>query len=139
MQIYQTIHSLRATSYGLYEFTPELKAWVREQKVQRGLCQIFLQHTSASLLIQENADPTAREDLEEYFERIVPRGERWYRHTLEGEDDTTSHIKSALTKEELTIPLVDGRLGLGRWQGVYLFEHRDACPQRRMIWTILGD
>lgn len=101
-----------------------------------GLLNIFVQHTSASLIIQENADPTAQADLEEYFERLAPEGESWHRHTHEGPDDTTSHFRAALTQVSLNVPIIEGRLGLGTWQGIYLFEHRRAPHRRKVILTL---
>jgi len=96
------------------------------------MCYLYLQHTSASMLISENYDPTAKTDLENFMKKLVPEGETWYRHTLEGPDDTTSHIRAMLTQTSMTIPIDDGRLSLGTWQGVYLFEHR-ARPQSRTV------
>jgi secondary thiamine-phosphate synthase enzyme len=95
-------------------------------------------HTSASLLIQENADPTARQDLEEFLERLAPEGQSWHRHTLEGPDDTTSHLKSALTNSSLNIPISNCALGLGTWQGIYLWEHRRSAHLRRLTLTVLS-
>ena len=96
------------------------------------MCYLYLQHTSASMLISENYDPTAKTDLENFMKKLVPEGEAWYRHTLEGPDDTTSHIRAMLTQTSMTIPIDNGRLSLGTWQGIYLFEHR-ARPQSRTV------
>jgi secondary thiamine-phosphate synthase enzyme len=117
---------------GLYDFTREIISWLRRQPVSTGLLTVFCQHTSASLLIQENADPDVTADLRDFFERLVPEDTRHYRHTVEGPDDMTSHIRTALTQTQLSIPIHNGRLALGRWQGVYLFEHR-AHPHRRSV------
>ena len=99
---------------------------------------LFRSHTSASLLIQENADPTAKADMEEFLERLVPEGEAWYRHLMEGPDDTTSHLKAALTNTFLSIPILQSKLGLGIWQGIYLWEHRKMPQSRRIVATIIG-
>ncbi|MEQ1884119.1 MAG: secondary thiamine-phosphate synthase enzyme YjbQ [Bryobacteraceae bacterium] len=117
---------------GLYPFTREVEAWLGELRAGDGLLTLFIQHTSASLVIQENADPDVTLDLADFFERLVPEDDESYRHTLEGPDDMTSHIRSALTQTSLSIPVIDGRMALGTWQGVYVFEHR-ALPMRRSI------
>jgi secondary thiamine-phosphate synthase enzyme len=103
-----------------------------------GILHVFLQHTSASLLIQENADPSARHDLEEFIERLVPENQSWYRHLDEGPDDTVSHMKAAVTPTALTIPVSEGKLLLGTWQGVYLWEHRRAPHRRKIVLTLLS-
>lgn len=118
---------------GLYPFTREAAKWVASTGVSSGLLTVFIQHTSASLVVQENADPDVVLDLAEFFERIVPEGESWYRHTLEGPDDMTSHIRSALTQVSLAIPVVNGRMALGTWQGLYVFEHRKAQHWRNVV------
>jgi secondary thiamine-phosphate synthase enzyme len=102
-----------------------------------GLLNVFIQHTSASLLIQENADPTARADIEEFINRLVPESDTWYTHDAEGPDDSTSHLKSSITQVALTVPIVGGRLALGTWQGIYLWEHRHAAHRRKVIVTVL--
>ena len=117
---------------GLYPFTRKVASWVKETGVRQGLLTLFIQHTSASLMIQENADPDVTLDLADFFEQLVPEDEEWYRHTLEGPDDMTSHIRSALTQTSLSIPIIDSRMVLGTWQGLYIFEHR-ALPMRRSI------
>lgn len=122
---------------GLYLITEQVKQVLNELP-SSGILNLFLQHTSASLLIQENADPTAQQDLEEFFERLAPEGQAWHRHTLEGPDDTTSHLKAALTHVSLNIPIVNGEIALGVWQGIYLFEHRHHSHQRKIILTIIG-
>ena len=124
---------------GLYEFTREIQKWVDAQAPGTGLLTVFCQHTSASLVIQENADPDVRADLADFFERLVPADTKMYRHTLEGPDDMTSHIRSALTATHLSIPIHEGRLALGTWQGVYLFEHRVAPHRRGVILHLLMD
>ncbi len=124
---------LRPGGVGLHEFTQELARVVTQSGVTDGLCTAFVQHTSASLVIQENADPSARADLERWLERLVPEGDPLYTHTAEGPDDMPAHVKAALTATSLSIPVVDGRLGLGTWQGVYLWEHRHRPGTRRII------
>ncbi|SDK14997.1 secondary thiamine-phosphate synthase enzyme YjbQ [Microbulbifer yueqingensis] len=118
---------------GLHEFTGEVERWLAGQGVTEGLCTLFIQHTSASLLIQENADPSARHDLENWLNRLVPENDQIYTHTLEGPDDMPAHIKAALTATSLSVPVKDGRLMLGTWQGIYLWEHRHHRGRRRVI------
>lgn len=117
---------------GLYDFTREIQSWLSEHPTKTGLLTVFCQHTSASLVIQENADPDVVADLADFMTRLVPEETRLYRHTAEGPDDMTSHIRSALTETQVSIPIHEGRLALGTWQGVYLFEHR-ARPHRRSV------
>lgn len=118
---------------GLYEITGPVQALVRESGLDEGLCTVMIQHTSASLTIQENADPSARRDLEAWMERHVPEGDPHFTHTSEGPDDMPSHIRAALTATTLSIPVVEGRLALGTWQGVYLWEHRRRSSHRRLV------
>ena len=119
---------------GLHEFTREVEHWLAGQSYGGdGLCTLFIQHTSASLLIQENADPSARVDLENWLNRLVPENDPLYTHTLEGPDDMPAHIKAALTASSLSIPVMDGHLALGTWQGIYLWEHRYHSGKRRVI------
>ncbi len=122
---------------GLYEITDRVQGIVSVIGSTEGICTVFVRHTSASLTIQENADPSARRDLEEWLQRLVPEHDPLYTHTDEGPDDMPSHIKAALTSTSLTIPLVDGRLGLGTWQGVFLWEHR-AAPKVRQLLVHVG-
>lgn len=130
----QVSHSLevRTRGKGLYDFTREIAVWVRESGIQTGLCTLFIQHTSASLTVQENADPDVVRDLNDFFGRIAPENDPRYRHTMEGPDDMPAHIRSALTLTQLSVPVASGRLALGTWQGIYVFEHR-AHPHRRSI------
>lgn len=121
---------------GLHEFTAEVSAAVRATGVHDGLCTLFLRHTSASLLIQENADPTARRDLEVWLNRLVPEDENLYTHDAEGADDMPAHIKAALTATTLSIPIDNGELALGTWQGIYLWEHRHRGGQREVVLHI---
>jgi secondary thiamine-phosphate synthase enzyme len=126
-------------SKGLYEITREIRKWVGSQRIQSGLLTVFIRHTSASLLIQENADPDVRRDLTEFFERLVPENIPWFRHTTEGSDDMPSHIRSALTSAQLSIPVRDGQIALGTWQGVYVFEHRADSQLRNVLLHLLGE
>jgi len=118
---------------GLHDFSAELIAVVREAGLDEGLCTLFIQHTSASLLIQESYDPSARRDLESWLNRLVPENDPLYTHTLEGPDDMPAHIKAALTASSVSIPVIAGQLALGTWQGVYLWEHRHQPGRRRVI------
>lgn len=128
---------IRTEGPGLYEFTEEARAFVRKVSVREGLLTVFVQHTSCSLVMQENADPDVRADLDAFFRRLVPDGDdptmSWLRHTAEGPDDMPAHIKAALTQTSIGIPVIDGDLALGTWQGVYLFEHRRAAHSRRVV------
>lgn len=123
---------------GLYEFTAQVQELVTRAKIQTGLATLHLQHTSASLLIQENADPEVRRDLERFFARLVPDGDPLFRHTIEGADDMPAHVRTALTSVNLSIPIVEGRLALGTWQGIYLWEHRSMPHQRSLTVHLLG-
>ena len=118
---------------GLFEITDRVQAAVMEHGIDQGLCTVFIAHTSASLTVQENADPSARTDLERWFQRLVPEDDPLYTHTHEGPDDMPSHIKSALTSTSIGIPVLGGRLALGTWQGLYLFEHRHQPGNRRIL------
>ncbi len=124
---------------GLYEFTAEVERWVSQQGVRTGLLTVFLTHTSASLTIQENADPDVILDLNDFFSRLAPEDTRLYRHTIEGADDMPAHIRAALTQTQLSIPILDGRLALGAWQGIYLFEHRAAPHRRSVVLHVIGE
>ena len=124
---------------GLYEFTAEVESWLSAQNAQTGLLTVFCQHTSASLVIQENADPDVVADLADFFTRLVPEDTRLYRHTAEGPDDMTSHIRSALTQTHLSIPVHNGELALGAWQGIYLFEHRERPHRRSVMLHLLAE
>ncbi len=137
----QITHQLHISTRGkgLYDFTREIVSWVSAQQPQTGLLTIFCRHTSASLVIQENADPDVVADLNDFFTRLVPEDTRLYRHTAEGPDDMTSHIRSALTSTQLAIPILQGSLALGTWQGVYLFEHRERPHNRSVVLHLLMD
>lgn len=118
---------------GLFEITDAVQDVVRDSGVAEGLCTVMIQHTSASLTIQENADPSARHDLEQWIERHVPEGDPHFTHTLEGPDDMPAHIRAALTSTTLSIPVVQGHLALGTWQGIYIWEHRRRGSRRRCV------
>lgn len=121
---------------GLYDFTDNIQRIVQQSRQQEGLCTLFVRHTSASLIIQENADPSARRDLEAWLNRLVPEHDALYTHTMEGADDMPAHIKSVLTATSLSIPVVGGQLALGIWQGIYLWEHRHARGCREVVTHI---
>ncbi|WP_438752877.1 secondary thiamine-phosphate synthase enzyme YjbQ [Pararhizobium sp. O133] len=137
----QTIINLSTRGAGIYEFTDQAAHFVARTGMEEGLLTVFVRHTSCSLLIQENADPDVKRDLDQFFKRLVPHSDdpsmRWIVHTAEGPDDMPAHIKAALTQVSIGIPVGEGRLMLGTWQGLYLFEHRDR-PHRREIVLHLG-
>jgi len=130
---------LRTRGKSLYEFTQQVVAWVRESGLGEGLLTLHVRHTSASLLIQENADPEVQRDLERFFARLVPEGDSLFRHTCEGPDDMPAHVRTALTATTLSIPVADGRPALGTWQGIYLYEHRTAPHDRRIAAHLIGE
>ena len=132
----QTQIEIETGSAGLYEITPDIEKFLAASGIHHGMLTVFCRHTSASLVIQENASREVKTDLREYFERLVPEGMDWIRHTLEGPDDMPAHIRSALTQTSLSIPVSGGTAVLGTWQGVFLFEHR-ASPHRRSIFLHL--
>ena len=129
--------TIRASRRGLRDITGDVAQLVAKAKVADGLCTLFIRHTSASLIIQENYDPSARVDLETFMDRLVPEGASWMTHTLEGDDDMPSHIKSVLTQVSLSVPILDGKLALGTWQGIYLWEHRDHPTPREILVTVI--
>jgi len=137
----QTLHEFRISTRGrgLYEFTQQVVGWVANSGIRDGLVTLHLRHTSASLVIQENADPDVRRDLEAFFTRLVPDGDPLFIHTAEGEDDMSAHIRTALTAVNLSIPVHQGVLGLGTWQGVYLWEHRSSPHSRKVMAHLLGE
>lgn len=124
---------------GLYPFTRQVEDWLAKQGIASGLLAAFIQHTSCSLVIQENADPDVILDLRDFFERLVPESGKEFRHTTEGPDDMTSHIRSVLTHTSLTIPVIAGRMALGTWQGIYCFEHRARPHQRKVVLQLIGE
>jgi len=137
----QAQHELRIPTRGrgFYELTRQVTDWVSARKFQTGLLTVHLLHTSASLLIQENADPDVRRDLDAFFERLVPDGDSIFVHTAEGDDDMPAHVRAALTAVNLSIPVTHGRLALGTWQGIYLWEHRLAPHSRSIILHLVGE
>ncbi len=123
---------------GLYEFTAKIREWLGAQGIETGLLTVFCRHTSASLLIQENADPTVRVDIQNYFDRLAPESAA-YIHADEGPDDMPAHLKTALTSVQLSIPVANGRMVLGTWQGIYLFEHRTQSHRRSIVLHVIGE
>ena len=124
---------------GLYAFTPQVLGWVRASGIRQGLLTLYIRHTSASLLIQENDDPTVQTDLERFLSRLVPEGDPIYEHVLEGADDMPAHVRAALTQTHLAVPVADGVPLLGIWQGVYVFEHRRTAQTRTVVLHLLGE
>ncbi|HEY1504594.1 MAG TPA: secondary thiamine-phosphate synthase enzyme YjbQ [Stellaceae bacterium] len=137
----QAIHTLRVATgdRGLIEITATVRDWVAKQEITTGLLTIFCRHTSASLVIQENADPDVRADLEAFFETIAPEDSRRYRHDTEGADDMPAHLRAALTQSQLSVPIAGGKPVLGTWQGIYLFEHRRIAHQREIVLHVIGE
>ena len=130
---------VRTRGKGLYEITDEVQSKLDQRGVQNGIVTVFVQHTSCSVVIMENADPTARRDLEEFFDRLVPEDADYFTHNAEGGDDMPSHIRMVLTRTSETMPIMDGKMQLGTWQGVFLFEHRRAPHRRNILVTIMGE
>ena len=130
---------LQAPSPGLFDFTKRVEQWVSASGIRDGLLTLFCRHTSASLVIQENAAPAARRDLERYFKTIAPESATAYEHDDEGPDDMPAHLRTALTQTQLSIPVADGRMLLGTWQGIYLFEHRRQPGRREIVLHLIGD
>ncbi len=139
MRQFADVIAIRTHGRGLIDVTRSIVAWVESHDLRTGLLTLFCRHTSASLIIQENAAPEVRTDLEAYFERIAPEDSRLYAHDDEGPDDMPAHIRAALTGENLSIPLIGGRLALGTWQGVYLFEHRRTPHRREIALHLIGE
>jgi secondary thiamine-phosphate synthase enzyme len=137
----QSLHELRISTRGrgFYEITDDISNWLSQKGFENGLLTAHLRHTSASLLIQENADPDVRRDLETFFSRLVPDGDRMFIHTAEGDDDMPAHIRTALTSVNLSIPVSNGRMILGTWQGIYIWEHRRAPHTRAVSLHFIGD
>ena len=130
---------VRTNGKGLYEVTNRIESAKDKCAIQNGTVTLFVQHTSCSIVIMENADPSARRDLEEFFERLVPENADYFAHTAEGSDDMPSHIRMVLTRSSETIPIADGKMQLGTWQGIFLFEHRRASHRRKIFVTIMGE
>jgi secondary thiamine-phosphate synthase enzyme len=137
----QSVREFRVATRGrgLYEFTRDVANWVSEQRIQTGVLTLHLRHTSASLLIQENADPDVRRDLESFFARLVRDGDPLFVHTIEGDDDMSAHIRTALTTVNLSIPVLHGHLALGTWQGIYVWEHRCSSHGRTVAAHLIGE
>ena len=130
---------LRTNGKGLYEITDEVQAKIDRCGVRNGTVTVFVQHTSCSIVIMENADPTARDDLEEFFDRLVPEDADYFTHGSEGSDDMPSHIRMVLTRTSETVPIANGKMQLGTWQGIFIFEHRRAAHRRKIFITIIGE
>ena len=139
MRIHQEKLEIRTNGKGLYEITDEVQATIDKCGVRNGTATVFVQHTSSSVIIMENADPTARRDLEEFFDRLVPEDADYFSHGSEGSDDMPSHIRMVLTRTSETVPVMDGKMQLGTWQGIFLFEHRRAPHRRKVLVTIIGE
>ena len=133
------VHRVRAPRRGLHDFTDEVRSWISKQTIRNGLLTLFCRHTSASLVIQENAAPAVRRDMEKFFDELAPEGAGLYEHDDEGPDDMPAHLKTALTQVHLSVPVMDGKLMLGTWQGIYLFEHRSSPSQREIVLQLAGD
>ena len=138
MRVHSGNFTVSTKGKGTYEITGQVAAAVEASGVQAGTVTVFVRHTSCSLIIMENADPSARRDLEKFFEKLVPEDTPWFEHTAEGPDDSTSHIRSVLTRASEVIPIADGRMQLGTWQGIFLFEHRRAPHRREIAVSVLG-
>jgi secondary thiamine-phosphate synthase enzyme len=137
--IYQSSFSIATRGRGTYEVSDAVQAAVRASGAREGLCTVFIHHTSASLIITENADPVVQRDLDAFLARLVPDGDALFRHVDEGPDDMPSHVRSVLTQTSLGIPVANGRCDLGTWQGIFVWEHRNAPHTRRVSVTVLGD
>jgi len=139
MRIDQERLEIRTNGKGLYEITDEIQSKIDKCGVRNGTVTVFVQHTSCSVIIMENADPTARRDLEEFFDRLVPEDADYFTHGSEGSDDMPSHIRMVLTRTSETVPIMEGKMQLGTWQGIFLFEHRRASHRRKIRITIIGE
>src|SRR5216117_4126318 len=139
MHVHHEQLEVRTKGKGLYEITDEVESKIGKCGIRNGAVTVFVQHTSCSIVIMENADSTARDDLEEFFDRMVPEDADYFTHGSEGSDDMPSHIRMALTRTSETIPVVDGKIQLGTWQGIFLFEHRRAPHRRKVSVTIIGE
>lgn len=139
MSIHHEQLEVRTRGKGLYEITDHVQPIVDKCRVRNGTVTVFVPHTSCSVVIMENADPTARQDLEEFFDRLVPEDANYFMHDSEGSDDMPSHIRMVLTRTSETVPILDGKMHLGTWQGIFLFEHRRAPHRRKVFITIIGE
>ncbi len=129
----------KTSGRALYDITKEVASWVKKQNIQTGLLTLYIPHTSASLLIQENYDPEVLRDLERFFNRLIPQGDPLFRHTTEGSDDMPAHVRSALTATTLSIPVRRGQVSLGTWQGIFIYEHRTAGHVRKILFHLMGE
>ena len=139
MPVYHDQLEVRTDGKRLYEITDDVQSKIDDFQVRNGTVSIFVQHTSCSIVVMENADPTARRDLENFFDRLVPEDADYFTHDSEGSDDMPSHIRMVLTHTSETVPIVDGKMQLGTWQGIFLFEHRRAPHRRKIFMTIIGE
>ena len=139
MHVHHERLEVRTHGKGLYEITDDVQSKIDKSGVRNGTVTVFVQHTSCSIVIMENADPTARRDLEEFFDRLVPENADYFTHDAEGSDDMPSHIRMVLTRTSETVPIVDGKMQLGTWQGIFLFEHRRAPHRRKVLITMIGE
>jgi secondary thiamine-phosphate synthase enzyme len=139
MRIQQEQLEVRTSGKGMYEITDDIQAKIDNCGLRNGTVTVFVQHTSCSVIIMENADPTARHDLQEFFDRLVPEDADYFTHGSEGSDDMPSHIRMALTRTSETVPMIDGKMQLGTWQGIFLFEHRRATHRRKIWITMIGE
>ena len=139
MHVYHDQLEVRTDGKRLYEITGQIESKIDKCGIQNGTVTVFVQHTSCSIVMMENADPTARRDLEEFFDRLVPEDTDYFTHDAEGSDDMPSHIRMVLTRTGETIPIVDGRMQLGTWQGIFLFEHRRSPHRRKVVITMMGE
>ncbi len=137
--VVQEMIQIETRGRSTYDISSQVQEIVRQSAIKTGICQLFIQHTSASLILCENADPTVRQDLERFMSRLVPDGDRIFDHTQEGPDDMPAHIRSILTNMDMSFPVIDGRPGLGVWQGIYLWEHRTHPHRRRVTVTVCGE
>jgi secondary thiamine-phosphate synthase enzyme len=139
MHVHHEGLEVRSHGKGLYEITDDVQSKIDKSGVRNGTVTVFVQHTSCSIVIMENADPTAQRDLEKFFDRLVPENAEYFTHDAEGGDDMPSHIRMVLTRTSETVPIVDGKMQLGTWQGIFLFEHRRASHRRNVLVTIVGE
>lgn len=139
MRQFNTVLDVTTPGRGLVEITRQVAQWVGDSGIANGLLTLFIRHTSASLLVQENADPEVRRDLERFFARLVPDGDPLFEHRNEGPDDMPAHVRSALTQVQLSVPVADGQLALGTWQGIYVYEHRRRPHARQVVLHLIGD
>ena len=139
MRVFTEQFVVATSGKGTYEITNKVESLLRESRIGDGILNVFVQHTSCSLIVMENADPTARRDLEEFFNRLVPENADYFEHDTEGADDMPSHIRMVLTRTGETVPVISGKMQLGTWQGMFVFEHRHAAHRRKITVTILGE